>query len=88
MSDEFLDGNSAAGPLSAIFAVDLTAATGRCSHCGQESALADTRVYSKAPGLVLRCRACGGVLARLVEAPDGRTWLDLRGLSFLEIRGG
>ena len=86
MNDAFLDGNSAAGPLSEIFAVDLTAARGRCNHCGTIAALADTRVWSHAPGIVLRCHSCGGVLARFVAAPDGRSWLDLRGLSFLEFR--
>lgn len=86
MTDEFLDGNAAAGPLSDLFAVDLTGARGRCENCGQVSALAQARVYANAPGLVVRCAGCGGVLVRLVEAPDGRAWLDLRGLSFLELR--
>ncbi|QBJ89072.1 hypothetical protein D0Z67_01195 [Streptomyces seoulensis] len=31
-----LDGNALAGPLSELFAVDLTVATRRCAHCGAE----------------------------------------------------
>ena len=30
----YLDGNAAAGELSRIFAIDLTAAEGQCVHCG------------------------------------------------------
>src|SRR2546429_4107520 len=30
----YLDGNAAAGELSRIFAMDLTAAEGQCAHCG------------------------------------------------------
>ena len=30
----YLDGNAAAGELSKIFAIDVTAAEGQCTHCG------------------------------------------------------
>lgn len=79
-----LDGNAAAGPLLELFAVDLTAASGRCEHCGRVCVLAETVLYDRAPGLVVRCRGCDGVLLRLVDSGD-RIWLDLRGLSYLEI---
>jgi hypothetical protein len=36
------------------------------------------------PGAVARCPTCGQVLLRLVHTAD-RAWLDLRGLSSLEI---
>jgi hypothetical protein len=83
-SQSFLDGNAAAGPLREIFAVDLTASTGRCAGCGNTAVLARARLYTRAPGLVLRCTECDGVLLRLVESPR-RTWLDLRGLTFLQV---
>ncbi|MGZ4492953.1 MAG: DUF6510 family protein [Nocardioidaceae bacterium] len=83
-SDGFLDGNAAAGPLSELFAVDVTAATGQCEGCGRSARLAETRVYLQAPGLVVRCRGCDGVLLRVVSTP-GRTWLDMRGLRQLEL---
>ena len=38
-SYDYLDGNAAAGELSKIFALDVTAAEGQCAHCAQQSAL-------------------------------------------------
>ena len=35
MSDDYVDGNELAGPLSEIFATDVTAVEGRCAHCGR-----------------------------------------------------
>jgi hypothetical protein len=77
-----LDGNAAGGPLRDLFAFDVTTATGQCNGCGWTGPLAEAQVYSQAPGLVARCGACQGVLLRLVQAP-GRTWLDMRGLTYL-----
>ena len=82
-TDSALDGNAAAGDLRQVFAVDITAATGRCAGCGQTAVLAQARLYSRAPGLVVRCSNCESVLIRLVTAPD-RTWVDLRGLDYLQ----
>jgi len=84
MSDEFVDGNALAGPLGEIFAVELTAATGRCVSCGRVDTVAALRVYQHAPGVVARCAGCDAVVLRLVRGPD-RAWLDLRGLVSLEI---
>ena len=82
--DGYLDGNAAAGALGEVFAVELTAARGRCDGCGHTAVLADTRVWVRAPGLVVRCTGCDGVLLRLVRG-GGRTWVDLRGLSYVEV---
>ena len=79
-----LDGNSLAGALREIFAVDVTTAVGRCVGCGRVGAVATLRVYTRAPGLVARCPGCDAVVLRLVRGPD-RAWLDLRGLVCLEI---
>lgn len=78
------DGNAAAGDLRELFAVDLTAALGRCAECGREQPLGEARRYGNSPGTVLRCRSCRGILLRMVTGPD-RTWLDLRGLTYLQI---
>jgi hypothetical protein len=80
-----LDGNAVAGALSEIFALDVTVAIGQCDGCGRRAPLADTRVYAQAPGFVVRCPSCESVLFRLVGAP-GRVWLDLRGLTSVELR--
>ena len=82
---DHLDGSAAAGPLSELFALDVTAAEGRCGSCGAEGVMAETRVYVDAPGLVVRCRGCDGVLLRVVQRPDG-TYLDVHGLDHLVFR--
>ena len=85
VEDHFVDGNAVAGDLQELFALDVTAAMGECAHCGHESPMADTRVYSQAPGTVMRCRGCGEALLKLVRAPHAH-WLDLSGLSRLTFR--
>jgi hypothetical protein len=79
-----LDGNTLAGPLSEVFAVDLTAATSRCAGCGRVDAVAQLVVYGPDPGWVARCPGCTAVVARLVRTPDA-AWLDLHGATSLRI---
>lgn len=81
----YLDGNAAAGLLSEIFAVDVTAARGRCAHCGDENVVAAARLYPHGTGMVLRCAVCGEVLARATEMEDS-VCLDLSGLAWLQVR--
>ena len=78
------DGNTLAGPLSEVFAVELTTAAGRCRSCGTTSQVATIRVYGPEPGFVGRCPHCEDVLLRLVRTPDA-LWLDLSGVSALRI---
>jgi len=78
------DGNVLAGPLSEVFAVDVTTAVGRCRGCGSSAAIATLRVHGPQPGLVGRCPGCGDVLLRIVRTPDA-VWLDLGGLTSLRI---
>jgi phage FluMu protein Com len=80
----FLDGNAAAGELSELFSVDVTAAAGRCAACGKVAALGEGHLYAFEPGMVIRCAACLNPLVRLVKA-SGRAWLDMRGLACLQI---
>ncbi|HEU5353363.1 MAG TPA: DUF6510 family protein [Actinocrinis sp.] len=82
--DTYQDGNALAGPLSEIFAVDVTAAVGRCAGCGDTGPVARLRVYGPGPGLVARCPGCDQVVLRLVRGPDA-AWLDLRGAVSLRI---
>lgn len=82
--DDYEDGNALAGPLSEIFAVDMTSALGRCAHCGVTEPMARLRVYTRAPGLVGRCPHCGDVVFRMMRSPDD-AWLDLRGTTVLRI---
>ncbi|MDX3105499.1 DUF6510 family protein [Nonomuraea angiospora] len=84
MTAEHLDGNALAGPLGEIFAVDVTAAIGRCASCGLAGPVASLRVYGPDPGLVARCPGCEEVILRLVRGP-GTAWLDLRGTVSLRV---
>jgi hypothetical protein len=79
-----LDGNVLAGPLSELFAADMTAAVGRCLGCGDEAALACARVYPDDMGYVVRCRACGDVLMTLVRGP-GDVRVEMRGIAVLRV---
>ena len=77
------DGNAAAGPLSEVFAIDVTTAVATCAGCGATGALATVRVY-EGMGMVLRCPECDSVLLRAVQR-DGETCLDMRGVKVLRI---
>ena len=84
---EELDGNGAAGALSEVFALEVTAARGRCDACGNVAPLGDARAYVDAPGIVIRCRTCDGVLLVLVRG-EGRYWLGVQGMTWIEMRAG
>ena len=79
---DYLDGNAAAGELSKIFAMDVTAAEGQCAHCGATKHFAEAHLYMQGPGLVARCAVCQHVLLRLVNARQ-RVFLDIRGMTCL-----
>jgi Family of unknown function (DUF6510) len=81
---DYLDGNAAAGELSTIFAMDVTAAEGQCAHCGAIKRFAEAHLYMQAPGVVARCAVCEHVLLRLVNARQ-RMFLDARGMTYLRL---
>ena len=81
---DYLDGNAAAGELSQIFALDVTAAEGQCVHCGTKKRFAEARLYMQGPGVVARCADCERVLLRIVNA-GRRVFLDLRGMTYLSL---
>jgi Zn finger protein HypA/HybF involved in hydrogenase expression len=81
---EYLDGNAMGGALGELFAVDVTAAVGRCASCGTSSAIGEARVYPNSPGLIARCPTCDEITVRLVRGVD-RAWLDLRGITSLQL---
>lgn len=62
-----LDGNSIAGALFEHFGNEMTTATGACQHCGTRSQIAELSVYSRAPGMVARCRVCGNVVIVITQ---------------------
>lgn len=79
---EALDGNAMGGALAALFGGDMTATPGRCAHCRTVSVIAEMRAYVQAPGRILRCPTCDGVVMRIVETPDA-TYIDARGAAYL-----
>jgi hypothetical protein len=83
-SNLWTDGNALAGPLDDLIGPNVTAAVGRCTGCGRTAPMAEVHVFDHAPGVVARCPTCDQVLLRLVRGP-GRAWLDLRGLTYLQL---
>ena len=77
-----LDGNAIAGLLSDVFGAEMTTATGTCANCGADGPVAETVVFLRAPGTVVRCRTCSGVMMVFVTVRE-TTCVDLRGLSNL-----
>jgi Family of unknown function (DUF6510) len=80
-----LDGNAIGGLLLEVFAADMTNAEATCASCGAIRALADTTVYVRGPGTVVRCRSCAGVLM-VISCIRGMNCVDLTGLEALELK--
>lgn len=81
---DHLDGNAVAGLLSELFTVDMTGAACTCAHCGAERVLGELHAYMHAPGTVLRCPACGGVIMRLARVRE-RVTVDTAGISRISL---
>jgi hypothetical protein len=81
VDDTVLDGNAVAGLLAATFGTEMTAIPGQCSHCHTVNVVAELRAYTRAPGTVLRCPVCSGVVLRIVETPTA-TLVDASGIAW------
>jgi len=79
-----LDGNTLAGPLSAVFSSDLTTATALCAECGRAERVAALPVFGAPMGLVARCPGCDNVMLSYTELPAGRT-LQMHGMAALRL---
>ncbi len=80
----YLDGNRAAGLLAVAFGRDVTDVGGVCAICGHRHAMAESHVYDRAPGLVMRCPVCGNVELVIVEVRD-EVRVSLRGFRYLDL---
>ena len=80
--EDVLDGNASAGALGTAFGADMTVVPGRCAHCGAVHVIGELRAYVRAPGTVLRCPVCDGIVLRIVET-DEATYVDARGAAYL-----
>lgn len=79
-----LDGNAVAGRFAALFGLEMTTNVTECASCGQDHMIGALLAFTQAPGVVLRCPSCGGVIFKLVETPRG-IYLDARGAAIVRI---
>ena len=80
-----LDGNAAvAGILQEIFPFEMTLARTTCAGCGRLDAIGALAAYVHGMGTILRCASCDRALLRVAHV-KGRYWLDMRGVSVLQI---
>ena len=79
-----LDGNSVGGILHEIFALEMTASPTECANCGRQGELGTLLAFAQAPGIVLRCPACEGVMIRIVQT-ESAIYLDARGAVYLRL---
>ena len=77
-----LDGNAAAGVLQEIFAREMTGSPVCCAGCGRKGEFGSLHAYTQAPGIILRCPACEGIILRVVQTPQ-MFYVDFRGAKFV-----
>ena len=82
-----LDGNAIGGLLFDVFGTDMTAAQTICATCGAAAVVAETVVYLRVPGTVVRCRTCGSVLM-VISQVRGMSCVDLGGMAALDTGQG
>ena len=80
-----LDGNAIGGLLQEIFGTDMTDAQATCATCGTTGPVAETIVYLRVPGTVVRCLNCSAMLM-VISQIRGMNCVDLRGLAALAAR--
>lgn len=79
-----LDGNAIGGLLCDVFGTEMTGAGATCAACGASGPVAETMVYLRGPGTVVRCRTCTSLLM-VITTIRGRNCVDLSGLAALNI---
>ena len=83
-TDLRLDGNALAGMLADVFGFEMTVERGGCAGCGAVNQLGAMLVYAHGMGAVVCCPRCVQVVLRVARG-EGRWWLDLRGLAWLQL---
>ena len=79
-----VDGNALAGVMREVFVHEMTSASVKCGGCGEIDLLGAQHVYMQAPGAVVRCCHCEGVLFVVAQREDGLL-LGFHQLTWLEI---
>jgi hypothetical protein len=85
-SETRTDGNAIAGVLQEVFIREVTTGRIACAGCGKVEQIGAEHAYTEAPGIVLRCRHCDGVLL-VVTQRAGRNLLAFPGSRWIEIAG-
>jgi len=80
-----LDANAIAGLLMEVFGTEMTVAACRCTHCGNRAQIGSLRAYVHAPGVVLRCSTCTGIVLRIMRRADGSYLVDARGAAYIRM---
>ena len=82
-----VDGNAAAGLLSAVFRVEPSDVMLICAGCGADAPMGALLAYGLELGAILRCPACDTPVLR-AGAAGTTLWLDLRGSVSLRVEIG
>jgi len=82
-----LDGNAIGGLPHEVFGTDMTDAEATCATCSATGPVAETAVFLRGPGTVVRCRTCSGMLM-VISRIRGMNCVDLGGLTALDPRQG
>jgi ribosomal protein S27E len=83
VDDDALDGNAIGGLLLEVFGTEMTAAVVVCGSCGASGPMAETVVFLRAPGTVVRCRSCAAVLMVVVRHRE-QNCVDMLGIAGVE----
>jgi hypothetical protein len=84
--DSHVDGNAVGGLMTDVFGREMTDARCCCADCGAVSALGALIAYTRAPGDVMRCPACGVVMLVAVALPGG-VRVSMASLRWIEVSG-
>ena len=79
-----LDGNAIGGLLQDVFGTEMTDSRATCGTCGAAGPVAETTVYLRGPGTVVRCRNCTSLLM-VISQIRGLNCVDLGGLATLDV---
>ncbi len=63
----YVDGNAIVGALSIALGTDTGGAVLECAACGDDHPVAETHVYLRCPGTVIRCPKCSNAEIILTE---------------------
>jgi hypothetical protein len=85
--ETYVDGNAIIGALSLALGADTGKAELVCAACRQNHPLAESHVYLRCPGIVIRCPNCTNTEMVLVEIAH-RFQLTFTGIERINFKSG